>query len=67
MRKVKFSYKDKLYSLTNGKVYDVVELRDDYFKIINDVGLEYAIMISNNLFIDVTSEYRNELIDEILT
>lgn len=67
MRKVKFSYKDKLYSLTNGKVYDVVELRDDYFKIINDVGLEYGIMISNNLFIDVTSEYRNELIDEILT
>lgn len=67
MRKVKFNYTDKLYSLTNGKVYDVVELRDDYFKIIDDKGMEYAIMRSNKSFTDVTHEYRSELIDEILT
>lgn len=68
MRKVRYKYNDiYLIGLTDNKVYDVVELGDDYFKIINDEGTEYGIMIYNKLFTDVTSEYRNELIDEILT
>lgn len=70
MRKVKYNYNDTLstylVTLTQGKVYDVVERGEDYIKIINDVGDEFGIIISNGLFTDVTSEYRNDIIDGIL-
>lgn len=67
MRKVKYnSIHNVYYNLTDNKVYDVIEFDDDHFEIINDNGDKLGFRIYNNLFINVTSEYRSELIDEIL-
>lgn len=59
--------------LTINKVYDVVEyiptlsdLSYDRIIIINDYEMESDYFYRAWLFLDVTSEYRNEVIDNIL-
>lgn len=73
MKKVIYYGDETFYQhLTNAKVYDVTwySLSDNYFKVkvINDDDKDtlYMSFYSNPTFIDITSEYRNEVIDEIL-
>ncbi len=81
MRKVKYVHSDPSVDemfydqLTDGKVYDVIrydhELRyDDSVTILNDLGDRDTFFIYSNEgileFIDVTTEYRDEVINNIL-
>lgn len=82
MRKVRYINKNpganSLNYLTYGTVYDVVEyipgrtVYYDKIKIVDKYGLEnifylYAADGSSPLFKDITSTYRNEIIDNILS
>lgn len=61
-------------NITPHKVYDVIEVRyinREYFLIKNDIGYDQwyytkDLLTDKILFKDVTSEYRNETISEIL-
>lgn len=59
------------YKLTENKVYDVIEYLKsdtyDSFYIINDVGSKIGFQVASRNFIDVSVEYRNAVIDDILT
>lgn len=71
MRKVRFNGSlnttpHAYLRLTEDKVYDIIKLNDNFFEILNDTNDILRFKISNILFTDVTSEYRGELIDEIL-
>ena len=74
MKKVKYISKYFVQEgLTNNKVYDVVKVHKSIIAIItiiNDQGRELAYDLYdlnyNKLFEDVTAEYRNNVIDEIL-
>lgn len=73
--------KYKTFNLTYGKVYDVIKYnrnvdndfidKYDEIYIINNEGedISHTFPVSDtylNIFQDVTSEYRNDIIDEIL-
>ena len=72
MKKVKFIWKN--YSgdkLTIGKVYDVISYSiNDRIEIMNDHGTNQLFYLNKDFYIiyfkDVTTEYRNEIIDGIL-
>ncbi len=72
MKKVKYVGRLRAY-LTNGKIYDVMEYSRynyTYIKICNDNGEVYDYPMSYEAgrtdFIDVTAEYRNDIISSIL-
>jgi len=74
MRKVRYIPTDSMCydDITVGKVYDVILDLDDYYILIdNDKGERdffFIYSIGGILeFPDVTNEYRNEIIDGILT
>lgn len=74
MKKVKFIGTEVVklcYDLTYNKSYDVissVELSNDIlFIIINDIGRKSPFILSSGYFTDDTLEYRNDVIDNILT
>lgn len=77
MRKVKYTpiIGDLKYrNLTSGKIYDIISYNSDSHKgyiciwLLNDDGIEDWFLYTNDVseFIDVTSEYRSEIIDCIL-
>lgn len=73
MRKVRYIQVDShisYYSLTNNKVYDVINNRNDILTLLDDDGFKDYFTLHKNdgvsEFIDVTSEYRSEVIDSIL-
>lgn len=76
MVKVKYhnNYLFITQNLTNGKVYDVIDYgrkdNRDYIFIIDDNGNKASFYTANILgelfFENVTEEYRDEIIDEIL-
>lgn len=70
MRKVRY-LRGISYGLTTNKVYDVIKYdkSDDVVVVIDDFGKSqvwYMVYDNTVYFIDVTSEYRNSLINEIL-
>ncbi len=79
MKKVKYEPSSNVVyiKLTKGKVYDVfnyicdpVNRNDDMITILNDEGVKDTFFIYSNEgileFIDVTTEYRDEVINNIL-
>ncbi len=77
MRKVKYVGIWGADHLTNGKVYDVIKSQRPhypYITICNDIGdvFDYPMVPGSNSvadiihFIDVTAEYRNDIISSIL-
>lgn len=76
MKKVKFNKCDFSgnFNLTTDKIYDVIKSINvfegvwiDKYVITNDVGLDVVFRKSNMFFTDVTEQYRNEMINEILS
>lgn len=80
MRKVRCIEKPSItsYAFTYGKIYDVIKyikasagVKVDYIVIVDDRGYEVTIRTTNHYFTscffeDVTHEYRNSIITEIL-
>lgn len=76
MRKVKHISDFYVLGLTKDKVYNVIKYfpsssisnntNIDIVKIINDMGVTQLYYVPN-YFIEATSEYRNSIIDEILS
>lgn len=71
MKKVKYSpERFRNPYLTPGKVYDVLVIDQDVIYVANDVDIiDYYFIRNINLvveFVDVTAEYRNEVINGIL-
>lgn len=69
--KVRYIPIDGCYvKLTSHKVYEVIKYKNNHIKIFNDEGsLVYYCIYSFDSkleFIDVTRQYRNEIIDGIL-
>lgn len=83
MKKVRYNFtlpEYKKYGLSNNEVYDVIEYLNsgsglywDDICLINDYGEEYLYNLTEgyndreSVFTDVTTEYRNEIIDDILS
>ena len=77
MRKVKY-IKGLLNNLTPGNVYDVLDISEvntvynipvEAITIINDIGeiiMTHTSLLGQIYFIDITAEYRNDIIDGIL-
>lgn len=70
MRKVRY-LRGISYGLTTNKVYDVIKYdkSDDVVVVIDDFGKSqvwYMVYDNTVYFIDVTSEYRNSVIDGII-
>lgn len=75
MKRVKYLPEDvdrSVSGVTYGKVYFVLEYNKekDSFLILNDRRIVYEYYLTSFydkiLFVDVTSEYRNKIIDDIL-
>lgn len=76
MKKVKYVWGDfPGIGLTTGKVYDVIDYNiysnpnNDTVEILNDFGEEQDHYMRNDTavyFVDFTTEYRSEIIDNIL-
>lgn len=68
IKKVKYSYKGiPISNITIDKIYDVIEFHSpNQITFINDIGQKCYSYTDINMFIDATSEYRNDIIDEIL-
>lgn len=73
MKRVKY-ISGKAINLTLGKIYDVIDHKYNYcnFLLKNDIGYidwygSIGFVINQSYFVDATNEYRNNIIDDILS
>lgn len=76
IKKVKFVWSDGYKDLTINKVYDVIKYTKEtdpgeydtirYYDDIGKLSTSYLRLANSTYFIDVTAEYRDEVIDGIL-